>query len=294
MNPEFRAMRFSFAHTLLFALLCLIGVRPLMAQYTPLLSQTQWLSNENTPLSSSFDWYELNVDTTINGVDYQLALRNGLRFPAWVREDLNTEQVFTVAAWNGFTERLLYDFTLSVNDTVALSFRYGGTMRFVVSQIDQVNTTMGFQDRWTLQNIDGNLPASIQWVEGVGSLAHPFYLDAPVSSDTSYRLSCNYMSGLKFYDDGFGTCPASPPALDREEEEKWRGPEIEWASDGFGIRVEPGKPWQVEVYDLFGRRHWARKLPAGWHWIPKSDLPHGTLLLRFQRDDQNMTLRAQF
>ena len=294
MFPEFRAMRFSFSHTLLLGLLMLCVWHPSTAQYTPLLSQTQWLSNENSSLSSSFDWYELNIDSTINGIDYQVALRNGLRFPAWVREDVNSEQVYTVAPWDGYTERLLYDFTLSVGDTVPLSFRFGGTMRFVVSQIDQVNTTMGFQDRWTLQNIDSNLPATIQWAEGIGSLAHPFYLDAPVNSDTSYRLSCNYMSGQKFYDDGFGTCPASPPALDREEEAKWRGPEMDWTSEGFGIQVPPGRPWHVDIFDLFGRRHWSAQLHSGYHWISKSILPSGTLLVRVRRDDQQLTQRVQF
>jgi len=262
-------------------LLCLgilIPFSPVISQYIPLLDNTQWYSNEDTPLSSAFDWYELGRDTVIKGETYRLGLRNGQPEGVWIREDAPNRQVWIAAAWDGYTERILYDFGLAVGDTIVLDYRAAGSQRYLVDQIDAVNTTQGFQDRWNLMALDGGGLPLVQWVVGVGGLTHPFYLDASLASDTTYRLSCNYINGVKLYDDGFGTCPNSPPPLGLAEGDGL-GRRMGQTGNYLWVDLPPGPKGTVRFYGLHGRLLLADEVGPGQHRWEAQELPQKTMIV---------------
>lgn len=251
-----------FSHSLLFMSLLLCS-QPLVAQAQQFLDFSQWFLTEVNPLGSSFDWYQTGKDSTINGETYHQALKAYDPLPMWLREDAGNQRVYMNAAWNGWNERLLYDFSLQVGDTVELTFRYGGAQRFTLDNIDAVNSTQGFIPRLNLRNLDGNQPAEVKWTPGVGAFSNPFYLDLPNSSDTTYMLICNYHDGTKLWDDGFGNCPGVPPPLSAQGGQAGPLPELELLPNRFGIQFPPGKAWEVEVRDAAGKRVWNRKVQGG-------------------------------
>lgn len=233
---------------------CSLILMPLCgtAQYMPFIDFSQWFLTEVNPQGSSFDWYQTGKDSTINGREYYQALADYDPLPIWLREEADSQRVYVTAPWDGWQDRLLYDFSLAEGDTTTLIFRQGGALRFVVDQIDAVNSTQGFIPRLNLLNIDGGLPATLQWTPGVGGFTHPFYLDFPITTDTTFMLICNYHDGTKLWDDGFGNCPGIPPPLETGEGESEMGPRVALTENHFSVEAPIGKPWRVRVVDLRG------------------------------------------
>lgn len=221
------------------------------SQYVPFLDQSQWYINTEGTLVSAFDFYTTGKDSLFNGHSWQQVLENNTTpTTAFVREELSTQRVYLSSAWNNWSERLLYDFTAQVNDTFSLDFRFHPSQQFMVTSIDQVNTTSGFVPRINLENIDGNTPANVQWTLGIGDGSHPFYLDYTGRIDTSYHLICSYQNRQKVFDDGFGHCPGIPPPLSANEVSEDL-PEMLYDGNEISVSVH-GKGWQWKVTDVLG------------------------------------------
>ena len=266
----------------LLSLTCLLlGFHCLPAQSLLFLDASQWYLTEVGPQGSSFDWYQTGKDSTINGRDYLQASVGYSPLPIWVREEADSQRVYVTAPWNGWNERLLYDFSLQMGDTTELDFRYGGPMRFVVDNIDAVNSTQGFIPRLNLRNLDGAQPAEVRWTPGVGAFTNPFYLDLLNQANTSYSLICNYHDNVKLWDDGFGNCPAGPPPpVSALGEEAGRRPRVSLRQDRFVVEAPAGKPWEIEARDVQGKLVWEGKCGGGNRLEAGSGWTKGLYILR--------------
>lgn len=258
--------------------------------YTPFLDNSQWFVNEEGAQVSAFDWYMTGKDTLIGGETFFQVIKDPLRLPIFVREDVAQRKVWMASKWDGYNPRILYDFSLQLGDTVQLRFKHQLDLRFVVTLIDGVNTTQGFKDRLTLGSIDGFLPDEIHWAVGIGDEEHPFYLDFIDVADPTYHLICNYQNMVKLFDDGFSSCPAGPPPLgiadDLSADEL---PVVFPLPARERLQVDlPGRKgtWVAALYDLRGRRLAVAEGRAGTRLVmPLQALPNGNYVLRFRSPD---------
>lgn len=260
----------------------------LSAQSPTFLDASQWFLFEVNPSASSYDWYQTGKDSTINGEAYVQALQGYDPMPIWLREESGTQRVFANGAWNGWAERLLYDFSLVAGDTVPLDFKSGGRMRFVVDNVDAVNTTMGFIPRINLRNIDGIQPLELQWSPGVGAFSHPFYLDLPNSSDTSYSLVCNYHDGQKQWEDGFGTCPSVAIPLSAASVPGLEDLGLTLFPDHFSLQAPPNLELEVRLLDLQGRTLLERSLGQGQYYESESSFASGIYILMVRSGEREL------
>ncbi|HHG86329.1 MAG TPA: T9SS type A sorting domain-containing protein [Bacteroidetes bacterium] len=288
----FGALRFASLGTILFA----FSLVSFAQSYTPFINHSQWFLAEN---GQKFDWYHIGRDSLINGNALHKVFAAGLPTQVFVREDVGAQQVWLASALGNWTERLLYDFSVQVGDTVELSFVPSGSASFVVTNLDSLNTAMGFMPRISLDNLGSGNPAQLRWTVGVGEERHPFYLDY-IAGSADFHLICNYQNGLKLFDDGFSTCQ-NPPIVGVEEAENgmerlkvFPNP----AQGVFSLRT-PGKKgvWQVLVIDIFGKEVLKFSQKAGTsRMISVQDWAIGLYLLRLtgpQGDILQKKLRVQ-
>lgn len=263
--------------------------------YQPLLRTAQWFVQEDAVGAQNFPWFSHPVDTLINGISYAKVFRDNLPEAMYVREDSAQQKVWIAFPEDGFQDRLLYDFSVQMNDTVKLFFRGNGgdSTEFVVNFIDSVNTAMGFMKRINLQNLDFiSNPSSLRWIMAVGNDEHPFYLSTLHNPFPEYHLICNYQSGLKIYDDGFGTCPNNPPPLDIKESETlnltvFPNPANQLVHFRFEGNLGEGK---LQIWDINGR-NWFKKIDVSTTYglsISVSKWPQGMYFYQFRMDSGEM------
>lgn len=193
------------------------------AQYIPLLADTTvWsispnffpvvkLSDDKKENRANLVWlgdyivYNQN-DTLINNTNYHKVFGNSapndftfLNYYGAIRE--SNKQVFFIA--NGDTnETMYYDFNLAVNDSFYMDFRYPITVNpaayYHVDSIVYINYYSGPRKTWHLsKRIDQFSFAKIVWVEGIGYLAHPFYLNTETFGMGPYSTcGCDFVEAL--------------------------------------------------------------------------------------------------
>jgi len=121
--------------------------------------------------SVTTDWYSLffSGDTVMGSKKYHKILKSGLvqgisisnKYIGALRQDSLQKKVFFKPVAQA--EQLLYDFNLSIGDTLALSFNNHGM--FFVSSIDSVLVGTNFRKRFLLNNLTANAAL----IEGIGS-----------------------------------------------------------------------------------------------------------------------------
>lgn len=142
--------------------------------------------------NSSYDvYYYTSGDTIINNLNYTKILNYSypLTFEKYLREDAN-KRVYCL--YPGQNEHLLYDFNLSLNDTIDIPGPdFNNDVSCLVVNIDSIQIDNGFRRRYILVelNFDG-WGVTHDWVEGIGSMNQGlFYPDLPWV-DNSAWIKC--------------------------------------------------------------------------------------------------------
>ena len=179
--------------------------------------------DSNAIWSNSNQKYFIDGDSTFNNINYKkYKLTNDSivttgNFYALVRQDSNNKQIFTIRS--GETkESILYDFSLSVNDTTSvfpLSFPYhSGPISVIVDSIDSVKIGSEYRRRLKISGVNENTGFAEYWIEGIGSTMGLFNsgITGIVVFDVRYGvLLCFEENGVLLYrDSNANTCYQSP------------------------------------------------------------------------------------
>ncbi|MBL0104790.1 MAG: T9SS type A sorting domain-containing protein [Bacteroidetes bacterium] len=147
----------------------------------------------------SYD-YMTGSDTLINGLTYKTVLLNDHNFTyscdfGYVREDTSSKKIYFVDNLSN-PEVLLYDFSMSVGDSMNTSFivqgGYFADGYYTVDSISSISIAGGNRRVFHLSNHTTSWSHDMTWIESIGCMENPFY---PYSS--------NFMSG------SFANCPGS-------------------------------------------------------------------------------------
>ena len=123
-----------------------------------------------TTYTTSF--FKFDGDTIIDGELYQMVLISEDEFQeewffygSFIREE--NKKVYLREYFG--EEGLIYDFNLQLGDTVVVNNpRAVSEVALVLTEIDSVETTDGYRDRWKLTNDEFMIPE--YWIEGIGSM----------------------------------------------------------------------------------------------------------------------------
>lgn len=134
-----------------------------------------WSSMEEhcQPWGSTYstDFYRFDEDTLIDEHNYKKVWISGDEnyqqwdfYGAFVREELNRVYYRQI----GSEEGLVYDFNLEIGDSVLIDNpRAAGALYLTLVEIDSVEITDGYRERWKL--VSTNYPNPEYWIRGVGS-----------------------------------------------------------------------------------------------------------------------------
>ena len=122
--------------------------------------------------------YFVDGDSTYNTIDYKKyyftndSIVTTGSFFALLREDTILKKVFSIASGNT-QEHLLYDFSLSIDDTISvypLSFpSYSGPILIKVDLIDSILIGSNYHKRLKISGVNQNSNYNEYWIEGIGS-----------------------------------------------------------------------------------------------------------------------------
>lgn len=202
--------------------------QPVRAQdYIPLLQEgNQW--NVLHMTGEPGNWrhkttnvYRLSEDTVIEGKQYIALLVSGDKEAArwdtagFIREDAVAKKVYYRQrywsyndAWeripNVFPEHLLYDFDVSIGDTVITTIEVGLSMsvRNIVDKIDSVEIGGRYHKRITVLSSDSISwcrKEPNEWIEGVGNTLGLLYTNIPIPCSCIYQLLAFIQNGEAVY-----------------------------------------------------------------------------------------------
>ena len=132
-------------------------------------------------------------DSSINGTDYQKLYtlgKSSTNLYLLIREDTLAKKIYY---WDDTTERVLYDFSLEVGDTVAYPLG-----RHYLKSIDSVKIDSFWYKTFYFESATGQFEWPYTVIENIGcaqSLAFP--IDAAYRFLGSSRLNCFYNDGVK-------------------------------------------------------------------------------------------------
>ena len=168
--------------------------------------------------------YFVDGDSTFNSIDYKkyymtydTIVPSG-NFYALLREDTILKKVYSIGS--GKTqERLLYDFSLSINDTISvypLSFPYfSGSILIKVDFIDSILIDGNYHKRLKISGVNENTGYDEYWIEGIGSTMGIFNsgITGVVIFDSYYpTLLCFEKDGALLYSNPlFTSCRQNLP-----------------------------------------------------------------------------------
>lgn len=126
---------------------------------------------EYTTYTTSF--FKFDNDTIIDGKLYQMFFiaedefqEEWFFYGSFIREE--NKKIYYREYYG--EEGLIYDFNLQLGDTVVLNNpRAASEVTLILTEIDSVETTDGFRERWKLTNDEFEIPE--YWIEGIGSMA---------------------------------------------------------------------------------------------------------------------------
>lgn len=134
-----------------------------------------------------------NYDTNSNPID-----------TIYIREDVAARKVYKIV---GNNDELLYDFSLETGNTI---MQYGHVF---TATVDEIAVNNGNRKRITLNAVTSNgFDIHMIWIEGVGTVAHPFYPNRNMynvmSSGGGYNINtkCSFQDGEHIY--GIPACAA--------------------------------------------------------------------------------------
>ncbi len=212
--------------------------------------------------------YRMSGDTTINNNSY-----HRINSDFYVREDSN-KRVYIISEADSVTpEKLLYDFSLSVGDTIS------SPAFWIVRAID--TPSYNGVKRRTL-HIGTVSSTRDKWIEGVGSLISPVWQReynccccgwvnlCEVSQDSVLTYSTPSSNACSFFND-----------IKDELDDKILSIYPNPATDELTITTETNEPVDIAVYDMLGNElRSIQNSSANSIKVKVSDLPAGYYLLK--------------
>jgi hypothetical protein len=204
-------------------------------------------------------WY-YDLDTTFCGWNYSKVDSEALPLttPAYVR--VEGEQVYLRRSFIcDDPEVLMYDFGLSVGDTVVCAFlNWEGTVTAPcwVVMIDTIVNMGNERQRLTVQS--AGFSYTHEWIRGLGSLIHPFHPIAfeEINGHGWSTLLCYWEQDEQLYQNPwFDTCDTSytfgQSIADQGMILASLGPNP--FSESFIVTIETNDPYSAELYSADGR-----------------------------------------
>ncbi|MDR9397603.1 MAG: T9SS type A sorting domain-containing protein [Salibacter sp.] len=193
-----------------------------------LFSQQTHFPDSNAIWSVWQTKYKVEGDSTYNGKTYQkyfsaqdisIDANTEWSYVGMVREDTNAQKVYAIHP-DSTQEHLLYDFDVSVGDTVAVYQLIFLTQKVEVI-IESVDTLMINNIVHKRVKTESDFPYDEYWLEGIGStygVLSPGSSNYPVS-DVSYpQLLCFERDGVKLFErQSFENCYAKDPNVSVDE-----------------------------------------------------------------------------
>lgn len=154
-----------------------------------------------TTYTTSF--FKFNEDTIIDGELYQKVFISEDEFQeewffygTFIREE--NKKVYLREYFG--EEGLIYDFNLQLGDTVVVNNpRAASEVALVLTEIDSVETTDGYRERWKLTNEEFMIPE--YWIEGIGSMGGVLNSSTEIFGGLcgTYILLCEEEDGNNIY-----------------------------------------------------------------------------------------------
>lgn len=150
-----------------------------------------WCAMYNATQVYEPHYFSFNGDSIINGLTYQKLYGGYLAEPVLIREDTVLQKVYILPNSNigndtGTAERLLYDYTLQVGDTIT-QIHQSDTFRHYVSGIDSVLINNVWHKVWDMSPVTSD---QYYVIEGIGAIRSPWFPAYPVMSLGFYVFSC--------------------------------------------------------------------------------------------------------
>jgi hypothetical protein len=284
----------------IFALISAIGLCSILTgqTYNPLIENGKsWNVLTSTMAEYFTSTYFLHGDTLIEGTTYQKLYEKSKyygsgNYAGAIREETTTREVYFRGS-SETSEKLLYDFSLQVGDTVSI-MSYSGwkgfQLTFRVDSADQVLDENGLTRRRMFLD-DLSFKTGEIWVEGIGSMqglispGNLFYM-----ADLNWQSLCTSIDeNPVYYNPVFDTCTYDLVGI----------PDL--THDPAHIRIFPNPvsgisvlevdgnskgPITIEVLDITG--HAIKKETAGSNrfLINNQDYPPGLYLIKATDNDQ--------
>ena len=121
---------------------------------------------------------------------------------------------------NCFDEKLLYDFDLKVGESTLITTQYTGGEEYFYDllKIEKVTFFGKIRQKYIFEvrNMQNKLVGQKVWIEGIGSLVHPFEtLIKPVFDGYWYELLCSYSNQQQHYmNPKYNFCNTTAPTND--------------------------------------------------------------------------------
>ena len=201
---------------IIFIVFLFVAIEANAQQYIPFPTDSaQWSVRHyyNNSQSCNSYQYKMKGDTILNGIIYhKIYYSHDLAYSSpnqtlhcFVRED-STKKVFVKypsGAGVDTAEFMLYNFNLSIGDTVTIKLLYfttDSTYKLQVTAIDSFATNIDTRRYYRLTTIP---PAywpcayfQFDWRVGAGSPLSPFYDEIPDGCATQYEVSCFWYKGV--------------------------------------------------------------------------------------------------
>ncbi|MFT3794613.1 T9SS type A sorting domain-containing protein [Flavobacterium sp.] len=247
---------------LLFPILLLFSVcqQAFSQEYHPLLNNTSWVVS---------DWVSCCrppiFEIIAEGTDEVIGIHTYKKFidpfPSYdpvtgdnadivyIREEVGAQKVYRMVSG---VEELIYDFSLENGDQITLE---GVTFTAAIEDM-AVNT--GVRKKITLESVElfNGQHVYQTWIEGVGSIAHPFYPDfymyaSVFSSGGGYRVftRCMYQDGEHV----FGNPPLCASQQMGVSEHAIQQPQITFSPNPFAseMTIDAEKPLANATFKLY-------------------------------------------
>lgn len=177
--------------------------------------------HEGFEVKRTVEYYISAQDTTINDTVYRKVLVNEQYgyYPSgiagFIREDTAERRVYFrpyYGWWHPIQDRMLYDFSIDVGDTVDVyglyycqwfSNAYKVAARSTIELLNGEQRTL-----WDLHPIDENVQQADQWIEGIGSINGVLFPGCyEMATITLYlELLCYFEDDVKLYMSAQDTC----------------------------------------------------------------------------------------
>lgn len=141
---------------------------------------------------SMWHWVESNIDTTVNGLTYNLVENTyQLEQLGYLREDTALQHVYQLDSSGA--DILLYDFTMEIGDSINARIRPGmmpDTFKQWVTDISTIMVDGTSRRYWSFENNSPGSNCNLHWIEGVGSTRGPMRNWEDDCWHTRYDLIC--------------------------------------------------------------------------------------------------------